>query len=61
MTPTERDWLRVRSYLTEHRHDLAVRAAAAHPAAARVAGPRREPVQAAGPPCSGWPGGTGRC
>jgi hypothetical protein len=37
-TASERDWLRVRSYLTEHRHDLAVRAAAGFPAGARVAG-----------------------
>jgi hypothetical protein len=38
LTPGERDWLRVRSYLLEHRYDLAVRAADDHPAAARVAG-----------------------
>jgi hypothetical protein len=38
LTTSERDWLRVRSYLTGHRHDLAVRAAAGYPAGARVAG-----------------------
>lgn len=38
MTPADRDWQRVRAYLTEHRHDLAVQAAAGYPAAARVAG-----------------------
>jgi hypothetical protein len=38
LTASERDWLRVRSYLTEHRHDLAVRAAADYPADRRVAG-----------------------
>jgi hypothetical protein len=38
LTSSERDWLRVRSYLTQHRHDLAVRAAADYPDGARVAG-----------------------
>jgi hypothetical protein len=38
LTASERGWLRVRSYLTEHRYDLAVRAAAGYPDAARVAG-----------------------
>jgi hypothetical protein len=38
LTSSERDWLRVRSYLTEHRHELAVRAADGYPAGARVAG-----------------------
>jgi hypothetical protein len=38
MTPAERDWLRVRAYLTEHRHDLAVQAAAGYPAGSRMAG-----------------------
>jgi hypothetical protein len=34
----ERDWLRVRSYLQEHRYDLAVDAAGDYPAGRRVAG-----------------------
>ncbi|MFY9934490.1 MAG: hypothetical protein WAK82_41435 [Streptosporangiaceae bacterium] len=38
LTSSQRDWLRVRSYLTEHRYDLAVRAAEDYPAAQRVAG-----------------------
>jgi len=38
LTPSERDWLTVRSYLTAHRHDLAVDAAADFPSASRVAG-----------------------
>ena len=38
LTSSQRDWLRVRSYLTEHRYDLAVRAAEDYPAALRVAG-----------------------
>ena len=38
LTPSERDWLTVRSYLTEHRHDLAVAAAEEFPPASRVAG-----------------------
>jgi hypothetical protein len=38
MTPSERDWLTVRSYLSEHRHDLAADAAADFPPASRVAG-----------------------
>jgi hypothetical protein len=38
LTPSERDWLRVRSYLTEHRHDLAVSAADDYLPGARVAG-----------------------
>jgi hypothetical protein len=38
LTPSERDWLAVRSYLTEHRYDLAVDAAQDHPPARRVAG-----------------------
>ena len=40
LTSSQRDWLRVRSYLTEHRYDLAVRAAEDYPAAQRVAGTR---------------------
>jgi len=47
LTPSERDWLEVRSYLQEHRHALAVRAAQEFPAAARIAG---TPLLAA----SGW-------
>jgi hypothetical protein len=38
LTPSQSDWLRVRSYLQEHRHDLAVAAAAGYPAGRRVAG-----------------------
>jgi len=38
VTPSERDWLTVRSYLTEHRYDLAVDAAEDFPPASRVAG-----------------------
>jgi hypothetical protein len=38
LTPSERDWLTVRSYLSEHRYDLAVDAAADFPPAMRVAG-----------------------
>jgi hypothetical protein len=38
LTPSERDWLEVRRYLQEHRHDLAVRAAEEFPASARMAG-----------------------
>ncbi len=38
LTASEREWLRVRSYLREHRYELAVDAAAAYPADARVAG-----------------------
>ena len=38
LTSSERDWLEVRSYLQEHRYDLAVRAAGEFPAAARMAG-----------------------
>src|SRR5579859_1769529 len=35
---TEDDWLRERSYLQEHRYDLAVEAAGEYPADRRVAG-----------------------
>jgi hypothetical protein len=38
LTSSERDWLRVRSYLAEHRHGLAVAAAGDYPPAARIAG-----------------------
>jgi hypothetical protein len=38
LTSSQRDWLRVRSYLTEHRYDLALRAAEDYPAGRRVAG-----------------------
>jgi hypothetical protein len=38
LTSGQRDWLRVRSYLQEHRHQLTLDAAAAYPAAGRVAG-----------------------
>jgi hypothetical protein len=38
LTPSERDWLAVRSYLTEHRYDLAVAAAGDYPPDRRVAG-----------------------
>jgi len=37
-TPSERDWLTVRSYLTEHRYDLAVDAAEDYPPDRRMAG-----------------------
>jgi hypothetical protein len=38
LTASQSDWLRVRSYLREHRHVLAVDAAADYPAERRVAG-----------------------
>jgi len=38
LTASQRDWLRVRSYLQEHRHGLAVDAAGDYPADRRVAG-----------------------
>jgi len=38
LTASERDWLTVRSYLTEHRYDLAVDAAEDYPPARRLAG-----------------------
>jgi hypothetical protein len=38
LTSSERDWLRVRSYLREHRHDLALDAARDFPDDRRVAG-----------------------
>jgi hypothetical protein len=38
LTSSEQDWLRVRSYLREHRYDLAVDAAEDYPADRRVAG-----------------------
>jgi hypothetical protein len=38
LTPSERDWLGVRSYLTEHRHELGVAAGQDHPAGRRLAG-----------------------
>ena len=38
LTASQRDWLRVRSYLTERRHRLAVEAAGAYPADRLVAG-----------------------
>jgi hypothetical protein len=38
LTPSERDWLTVRSYLTEHRYELAVDAAEGYPPGRRVAG-----------------------
>ena len=38
LTASQRDWLRVRSYLTERRHGLAVEAAGDYPADRRVAG-----------------------
>jgi hypothetical protein len=38
LTPSERDWLAVRSYLVEHRYDLGVDAAADYPPGGRVAG-----------------------
>ena len=37
-TASQAEWLRVRSYLQEHRHALAVDAAAAYPAERRMAG-----------------------
>ncbi len=38
LTPSERDWLTVRSYLIEHRYDLGVDAAEDYPSARRLAG-----------------------
>jgi hypothetical protein len=38
LTASERDWLTVRSYLTEHRYDLAVDAAQDYPPGRRMAG-----------------------
>ena len=38
LTASQSDWLRVRSYLTEHRHALAVDAAGDYPAERRLAG-----------------------
>jgi hypothetical protein len=38
LTSGQRDWLRVRSYLQEHRHQLTLDAAADYPAGRRVAG-----------------------
>jgi len=38
LTASQRDWLRVRSYLQKHRHGLAVDAAGDYPADRRVAG-----------------------
>ena len=38
LTASQRDWLRVRSYLGEHRHALAVDAAGDYPDERRVAG-----------------------
>ena len=38
LTASQRDWLRVRSYLQEHRHGLAVDAAGDYPGDRRVAG-----------------------
>jgi len=38
LTPGERDWLAVRSYLAAHRHDLTVEAAGDYPPGCRIAG-----------------------
>jgi hypothetical protein len=38
LTTSERDWLTVRSYLAEHRYDLAVDAAEEYPPERRTAG-----------------------
>lgn len=38
LTPSEREWLHVRSYLQEHRYDLAVDAANEYPRVAKLAG-----------------------
>jgi hypothetical protein len=38
LTPGERDWLAVRSYLAAHRHDLTVEAASDYPPGSRIAG-----------------------
>jgi hypothetical protein len=38
LTSGQRDWLRVRSYLQEHRHDLALDASADYPAESKIAG-----------------------
>jgi hypothetical protein len=38
LTASEREWLRIRSYLQEHRYDLAVEAADEYPLDSRIAG-----------------------
>ena len=38
LTAGQRDWLRVRAYLQEHRHQLGLDAAAGYPADRRLAG-----------------------
>jgi hypothetical protein len=38
LTSGQRDWLRVRSYLQQHRHELALAAAGQYPAQSKVAG-----------------------
>ena len=38
LTASQSDWLRVRSYLQEHRHDLALDAAGDYPADRKIAG-----------------------
>jgi hypothetical protein len=38
LTPGERDWLAVRSYLAAHRHDLTIEAARGYPPGSRIAG-----------------------
>jgi hypothetical protein len=45
LTASERDWLRVRHYLRDRRHELAVAAASPYPAGAKIAG---TPLLAAG-------------
>ena len=40
LTASQADWLRVRSYLREHRHALAVDAAPGYPDERRMAGTR---------------------
>ena len=43
LTVSQDDWLRVRSYLREHRHALAVDAAGDYPAERRLVGTRCSP------------------
>ena len=55
LTASQRDWLRVRSYLQEHRHGLAVDAAGDYPDDRRVAGtPLLAPPDGSPPSLSRW-------
>src|SRR5262249_44403131 len=75
LTPSQRDWLRVHTYMNASRYGLAVRAAGEYPAQARVAGtpllasPAWRPavplpldsirLEFRSPPDPCWRGGTG--